>query len=323
MPNNLTLLDVAKNHGSAAEIALIESVMTHSPELSAFPSTVLQGTSFTTVDRHKLPNTGFTWANEGIAPSKSLFKTRQVACHIFRGAVNADKAVVDAFNMERKSPGKYQALEADGVARSAMIELGKQIYYGTDEDAKGFPGLRQLWAAHFPLSGIGINATGTSANAATSVYAVKFGEQYAQVVWGGNKVLSLPPFRTESAKDANGGQYDAYVSNLTSWVGLQCVHPAAIGRIYNLTTEVGKGLTDVLIAQLLALFPVGFTPDALFMTRQSRLQLQLARTVVLQGNGNAGTMGSTGGLVAPLPTEAGGIPIVVTDNILNTEAIVV
>ena len=177
-----------------------------------------------------------------------------------------------------------------------------------------------MWAAHFGLSGIGVNATGTSANAATSVYAVKFGEQYTQVIWGGSKVLQLPPFRIESVTDGNGGQYDAYVSNLTSWVGLQCAHPAAIGRIYNLTQEVGKGLTDALIAQLMAKFPVSFTPDALFMTRQSLFQLQMSRTVVLQGNG--GSMGSSSGLVAPIPTEAGGIPIIVTDNILNTEAIV-
>lgn len=121
--------------------------------------------------------------------------------------------------------------------------------------------------------------------------------------------------------DAAGGQYDAYVSNLTAWIGMQCVHPYSIGRIYNLTAEAGKGLTDALLADLLALYPVGFMPDAWFMSRRSRTQLQKSRTVVLQGNGGKGSIGSESGLVAPLPTEAFGIPIVVTDNIMNTEVL--
>lgn len=320
MPNVITLLDSAKSKSSASERALIESVMTVAPEFTVFPAEVIQGTSFTTIDRHQLPNTGFTWANEGIAPSKSLLKTRTVGCHIFRGAVNADKAVADAYNLERGA-GKYQATEADGVARSAMIELGKQIFYGLDEDAKGFPGLRAIWAAHFGISGIGVDATGSSANQATSAYAVKFGPQFAQLVFGGNKVLSLPPFKEQSVTDANGGQYDAYVSNLTSWVGLQCAHPAAIGRIYNLTEQAGKGLTDALVAKLLSKCPIGFTPDAIFLTRQSRYQLQVSRTIALQ-SGGVGNPDGGQGLIAPLPTESQGIPLICTDSILNTEAIV-
>ncbi|MDV2812621.1 hypothetical protein, partial [Klebsiella pneumoniae] len=58
-----------------------------------------------------------------------------------------------------------------------------------------------------------------------------------------------------------------------------------------------------------------------FISRRSRTQLQKSRTVVLQGNGSKGSIGSESGLVAPLPTEAFGIPIVVTDNIMNTEVL--
>jgi hypothetical protein len=321
--SKISLLDAAKSGSTRAEIALIESVMTYAPELMTFPIEVINDTEFDTLDRHELPATGFTNANEGVAPSKSKFKVRKHQCFIFRGAVNADKAVADAFNLKRGA-GRFQAIEADGVGRSAVIEIGKQIFYGIDEDAKGFPGLKAIHTAHAETLGanaLSLDATGTSANAATSVYAVKFGDTFCKVIFGGKKVLSLPPFKEQSVSDDNGGQYEAYVSNLTSWVGLQCANPFAIGRIYNLTTQAGKGLTDAVLAAYLAKCPVGFKPDAFFMTRQSQYQLQVSRTVVLQGNGN-GDIGSKSGAIAPVPTEAFGIPIVVTDSILNTEAIV-
>jgi hypothetical protein len=309
----LNLLDVAKLKGNRKEIGLIESVMTAAPELSAIAARTIRGTSYQTVDRTALPNTGFANANEGIVPSKSDFATKTVECFIFRGAVNVDKAVASA---HEDGAAALTAIEADGVGRSAGIEIGKQVWYGTAEDSKGFPGLRSLCPA-----GMKLDATGTTAGTGSSVYGVKFGPQFVQMVYGGGSVLSLPPFREQSVTDAAGGQYDAYVSNLTAWIGMQCVHPYAIGRIYNLTAENGKGLTDSLLAGLLELYPVGFEPDAWFMTRRSRTQLQRSRTVVLQGNGARGSVGSAEGLVAPLPTEAFGIPIIVTDNLLNTEVL--
>ena len=311
MPS-LNLLDLTKLRGHAREVGLIESVMTAAPELTVIPGRTIKGSTFKTVDRTKLPNTGFTNANEGIAPDKSSFAMKLVECHIFRGAINVDKAV--AMDYE-DGPAALQRIESEGVGRSAGIEIGKQIFYGTDEDAKGFPGLQALCPA-----GMVVDATGTGGNVGTSVYAVKFGPQFVQLIWGGGSTLQLPPFREQAVNDGNGGQYDAYVSNLTAWVGLQCVHPYAIARIKNLTAQNGKGLTDSLLADLLAKFPVGFTPDAFFMARQSRTQLQKSRTVVLQGNGK-NDVGSQSGPVAPIPTEAFGIPIITTDNLLITEAI--
>lgn len=312
MPS-LNLLDLTKLRGHAREVGLIESVMAAAPELAVIPGRTIRGTTYKTVDRTTLPVTGFTHANEGIQPSKSSFAMKLVECHIFRGAINVDKAV--AMDHE-DGPAVLQRIEAEGVGRSAGIEIGKQIFYGTDEDAKGFPGLQALCPA-----GMRVDATGSTAGGATSVYAVKFGPQFVQLIYGGGSTIQLPPFREQAVTDAGGGQYDAYVSNLTAWVGLQCVHPYAIGRICNLTAQAGKGLTDSLLADLLAKFPVGFTPDALFMSRQSRTQLQKNRTVTLQGNGK-GDVGSLSGNIAPLPTEAFGIPIITTDNLLNTEAIV-
>ena len=56
------------------------------------------------------------------------------------------------------------------------------------------------------------------------------------------------------------------------------------------------------------------------MSRRSRRQLQVSRTVTLFGNGSTKPSGGLA-TVAPIPTEYDGIPIIATDSILNTEAI--
>lgn len=308
----MTLLELTKKHGHSREVGLIEAISVAAPELAIFPSRVIKGTSFKALVRTSLPATGFTHANEGIPASTSGYATKIVECFIFRGAVNVDKAIADA---DEDGPSMFQAVEASGVGRSAAIELGKQIFYGTAEDAKGFPGIREQVG-----STMIVDATGSTANEASSVYAVKYGPQYAQLIYGSSQTLSLPPFRIQSITDANGGQYDAYVSNLTAWVGLQLVNGDALGRIKNLTAQAGKGLTDALLADLLHKFPVGMRPDAFFLSRRSLSQLQKSRAVVLQGNGR-GDIGSVSGTVAPVPTEAFGVPIIVTDSISDKEAI--
>jgi len=313
--STLSLLELTKLRGHDREVGIIESVVTAAPELEAIPGRTIKGTIYKTVDRTSLPNVGFTNANEGIAAGKSGFTMKQVECYIFRAGITVDKAI--AMDYE-DGPAALQAIEAQGVGRAAGIALGSQVYYGTTKDGKGFPGLKDIVTSTTTVT----SPNAASSGAGTSVYALKFGPQYVQMIYGGGTTIQLPAFRDQSITDANGGQYDAFISNLTAWVGLQCVHPYAVGRIKGLGTTTGASantLNDSVIADLLATFPVGFAPDALFMSRQSRSQLQKSRSVVLMGNGKASSIGGEGGVIAPIPTEAFGIKIICTDNISNSE----
>ena len=78
-----------------------------------------------------------------------------------------------------------------------------------------------------------------------------------------------------------------------------------------LTADTGKGLTDLLIADLLSRFPASRPPTELVMNRRSLMQLQKSRTAT-----------NATGAPAPIPTESFGVPIIVTDQISSTEALV-
>lgn len=314
----LTMLDIAKLNGNDKVVGLIEENLKFAPEVAQFPMRTIKGTSYKTGIRTALPTTAFRGANEGQTPSKSTFVNRLVEAYIFGGQIEVDKAVADAHEDGAEA---LQAIEALGVMQSAMQKIGSQIWYGVSTDAKGFPGAKAatvFGASTAVGDALTINATGATASTASSVYAVKFGDQHSTLIGGNNKAWELDPFTIQQIVAANSGKLTAYVAGLTGWIGLQIAHENCVRRIANLTAETNKGLTDALLAQLLATFPIGFVPDAIFMSRRSRTQLQTSRSVVLQGNAK---VRPDQPVVAPIPTEYDGVPIFATDSILNTDAI--
>lgn len=313
------LLDIAKLNGNDAAVGLVEENLKYAPEVGLFPARTISGTSYRTVMRTGLPSAGFRSANDGFDPTKSTFVNKLVETYIFGGRIEVDKAVADAYE---DGASAWQAIEAMGIGEAAIRALGSQVFYGTGQDAKGFHGLKALsvFGTTTPVGGdaFTINAGGTTADTASSVYAVKFGPQYAQMVVGMGGSFDLPEFRLESITGENSKQLPGYVSDLCAWVGMQVMSENSVRRIANLTADSGKGLTDSLLASVLETFPVGVTPDAFFMSRRSRRQLQASRTVTLFGQGKGRPDQP---VIAPLPTEYEGIPIVATDSILNTDAI--
>lgn len=307
-----TLLDIAKLNGSDVVVGLIEEVITSAPEFSVLPARTIRGTSYKTVSRTAYPSVGFRQANAAATAGQSTFVNRMVECFILSALVTADKAVANAYE---DGAAAWQAMEAVGVMRQALIEVGQQIFYGTNTthggNSNGFPGLLQL----HDTTNMVVDAGGTTDNVSSSVYLCATGTQNTQLILGNNTSLELSEWRPETISGV-----PSYVADLTGWIGLQMVNPNAVARIKKLTTDSGKGLTDALIASALSKFPVGTQPNVIFMNRRSAYQLQASRTVTLNVGPTAKASGAME-IVAPTPTSAFGIPIVVTDNIVSTETL--
>jgi hypothetical protein len=314
-----TLLDIAKLNGNDAVVGLIEENLRFAPELSHLPYRTIRGTSYKTGIRTGLPTAQFRGANEGVTLSQSVFRQALIECFPLSIEMQADAAVADA---DEDGRAAYLAKEADGAMRSALQTLGRQIFDGVSADAKGFPGLKSATPAGTSTAqgnALTIDATGTTASTASSVYLVAAGVKDIHVVGGRNTTFELEPeWIRQQVAASGGGVFTAFTNALASWCGLQLGHENAVRRIYNLTADSGKGLTDALLARALATFPVGVMPSVIFMSRRSRMQLQISRTVVLQGNARVRPDQAT---IAPVPTEYEGIPIVATDSILDTDAI--
>ena len=318
----LNFLDLAKANSNDAVAGIIEDLTNISPELGIFPASeellsepgIL---SYKTLHRTSRPTVAFAHNAEGFDASKSDLRLMDHECFRFGARVEAFKHIAD--NWRRGGAAGYQAFEAAGVVDAALQKIGSQIWYGTSSDAKGFPGIKAFSAFGGTYT---YNAAGTTATTASSVYMVKFGERFCQLMpalaRNGTGLLDLPDFMVESILDANSKKAWAYTSELSSYVGLQIAAAHSVVRGCNFTADSGKTVTDAKLNAMLRLFPANFMPDRIFMSRRSLQQLQDSRTVTLYGQG---TTRPNQELVAPIPDNFEGIPIVTTDNILNTDAI--
>ena len=298
-----TLLDIAAANGSDAVVGLIDEASKAHPELTAGAARTIRGVHYKTRVRTALPSVGFRNANEGVAATKPTYESRLVECYILNPRWECDKAVAD-----RYEDGAEAYIAEDGVAmlEAAMQALASQFYYGTGNDAKGFPGL----LAAYDSTNMVVDAGGTTADTGSSVWAVRFGPREVTWVYGNDGDLALSDVVEERVTDGSGNPFTAYCQEILARPGLQVASVYSIGRIKKLTEDSGKGLTDDLISTLLSKFPVGKRPEVLFMTRRSLRQLQQSRTAT-----------NATGAPAPIPTEAFGVPIQPTDAIVDTEAL--
>jgi hypothetical protein len=302
----LTLLDIAKLNGSDAVVGLIEEAMKAHPEITLGAARTIKGLNYKTMVRTAVPAVAFRSFNEGTAATKSTFENRLVECFLMNPIWECDKAVADAYEDGAEA---LIALEGMGIMEGAMQQLAKVFYYGTDAtfgDVKGFPGLLQMHDA----TNMVVDATGAAANTGSSVWAVRFGAQHVQWVYGGDGQLDLSDVSEVRLLDASSNPYMAYHQEILARPGLQVGSVYSVGRIKKLTAEAGHTLTDSLVYELLGKFPTGIKPDVLLMSRRSLHQLRNSRTAT-----------SPTGTPAPIPTEVEGIPIAVTDAISNVEAL--
>jgi hypothetical protein len=103
------------------------------------------------------------------------------------------------------------------------------------------------------------------------------------------------------------GRFWAYAHEISAYCAHKIGSDYAVHRLANVQTA----LDDDDIAALLNTFPVGFECDALVMNRKAAKLLRESRTAT-----------SPTGQPAPFVESAFGKPVIVTDTILSTEAVV-
>src|SRR5262245_4267661 len=134
-----SLLDIAKANG--VEQVINEASKVH-PELTELASFPLKGLTVRSVVYTGASNTtgSFRTANAGTADISETSEERDFQCYVAEPRIEEDRAVADRFDrgavawMEGKS-GRILDLE--------MLAWCKQFYYGSGNNAAGFPGLIQ------------------------------------------------------------------------------------------------------------------------------------------------------------------------------------
>lgn len=309
----VTLADIVKLNDMNLSDIDVTDLLQDAPLLAALAAaTASNGTNHSYLKETGAPVVGFRAVNQGRFNSTDTDTKVEIALQILDASFTCDKALADAYT--KGGAPAYLARRGKRALKAAFAGAEKQIIYGTGNDADGFTGLAQCPTVDALADNLHVvNAGGTTVNGATSVWLIRSvsDESGVTLITGKEGNVEIGDSVVIKQQDANGKSYPAYFTPISGWLGLQVGSAFDIVRIANLTTQAGHTLDDHLLSQAFELFPASKKPTHIVMSRQSRGQLQRSRTST-----------NTTGAPAPTPTDYEQVPIICTDQIVNTEALV-
>lgn len=269
-----------------------------------------QGTVHKYLKQTTASSAAFRAALAGLTKTASADTLVTDTLTILDGSFSADVALAQAY---KNGKDAYLQRELVRTLKQAMFQVESQIINGVNNDASGFVGLRddtQLDALADAMVEA-VATAGTTADEQSSVYLIRMGDDDVSVVMGNDGQIVVDEDPVVIEKVVNPGTdnttYPAYYTSVTGYVGFQIGGAYSAARLCNIETA----LDDDDIYSGLALFPAGRQPNLIVMNRPSLKLLRASRTAV-----------NATGAPAPRPTEVDGIPIVVTDGVTQTEAVV-
>lgn len=311
MPH-LTLLDIQKKNGTRAEIGMIEEIGLSAPEVTAVAARTITGTTYKTYVRTGVPKVGFRKPNAPANFVVSTYEQRTIELFPMSTMVFCDDLILQA---SEDGEASVMANETSGVAQGAILSAGAQCFYGQRVDADGFPGLYNYIDDSMIMSA---NEAKKNTEEGTSVYAVIEGPRGVQWVYGRDSGIRLGPWKDMNLPKG-GSVVPGKGAKLNSWLAIVNHSKLTAARLKNIGDAEGTTLDDNKIADLLLRFPAGYKPTKLIMNRKALNQLRKSRPVVANSI-NGGSVGGGTITLAPIPTESNGIPILVTDSILDDES---
>lgn len=351
-----TALEIAQGRNTPLTAGLLMAVQTRAPAVAAFDARTTPDKTFNTLSVTALPSSAFVNHNEGFPASRGTLALRSFDCSLIGGQIR--EAVETAREWNRTHPNvgyTYFDLQAQLKMMADTRHIEKQMFYGTSNDAKGFPGMKELtpYVAANVLALTAspddtdfvksvINAGGTTATTASSVYSVVYGEiDGCQLVLGndqGGELFQLGEIIQQAIAPDSNAPNNLLMHNIAEMIGYvglsvsgmnqtpNSVVPVqyALRRLANVTADSGCTVTDSKLEKLALAHGDGIRPNAFYMSPRSGDQLATSRSatsVTLFLGGMPKAKDSVASLQAPRPDNYEGIPIVYTSAIRNVDAI--
>lgn len=350
MPN---ALQIAQGRQVLLTQGVVMALIAETQLLGSLDARTSASTKFMSLALTGLPTAGpFINYGEGFTSSDATMEVREFDCSLVGGQVKAERITAQKWDKEHAASGySWFDLQTTTKLTAQGVELEKQIIQGTAYDAKGFPGLKELLpyisanllattetAAKYNFARSVLNAGGSTANTASSVYAIIEGELGVQLVMGDDMGGNSELFRmsemvtSNEAPDASqptkkslhdlqqfSGHIGLSMSGFNQTPGAVVPRQYTARRIANLTAQVGYTLTDALMSKLSRMFGNGKRPTKFIMGTRSGEQLAASRqaTAVNVNLGAGPAVTQSFNTYPPPPENWNGIPIVYADNAIG------
>lgn len=331
---------------------IYDGVITDTPLIRALPGRSFTGTRFKTLGRYSIPEGRFLDRNEGYVSGEVTWAVQESEAKRIGSMAKALKSSTLEWNQANQFGLDFMSESIRAQLEGDFLHLEKQCIYGTENDPKGFLGLKQLtpatldstlpdgkYAADFQYKKTTLNAGGSTSSTATSVYLLRTGPQGVELLFGGPQGMEgflnysdITEYAADEVDPVDGVKkhLEYFKSTGEGYVGLgvsgmntsgeRVIPQHAVRRIYNITNDTGKGLTAALLRRAISMFPTGRRPNLIVMNTRAQDMLTNSVSYQLMAQLGQSPSSSFNPSLQPL-TSFDGIPIVVTDHIRNDEAI--
>ncbi len=320
-----TLLDVVTRTEPGGGIAaLVEQLQKQSVLLEDahwIPGNMPTGHKFSS--RTALPTVEWRKFNQGVTPSKSRAATVTESAGMLEGRSEVD---VDLAKLHGNQAA-YRMSEDTGFTQAMVHEVESMAFYGsTLTSPEKFQGLAPRMNATADLGGgqiIKVDAS-PSGSDQTSIWLVGWGENSVSMFYPtgfGKTGIESIDRGIQDVDDGTGKMFMAYVTVFKWHVGMMVKNWTKVARLCNIDTSAKDPTADTLVPKMIeaidALGPMAGTRPVFYMNRTAKTLLH--QQVRYSTKNSTLTTESPGG--QPV-TSFLGIPIRVTDAILNTEAVI-
>lgn len=294
------------NDQNVADIDGISDLLQDAPLLQTLASeSASNGTQHKYLKETSAPVVGFRSINDGRDHGHSNDTKVSIDLALLDCSFHVDSAFADEYRYGKEA---WIARESQRALQAGFFKAEEQLIYGTGgASSDGFTGLAD--ASTIDALADEMVVDGGGATALSSVYLIRSVDALTDVtlITGNDGNISVGASYEQMMAGSSTGMFNAYVTPVQAYLGLQIGSIYSIGRIANLDASA-NGLTDDKISEALSNFPAARPATHLVMNRRSLQQLQASRTAT-----------NPTGAPAPFPQSAFGVDIVVTDAIVNTE----
>lgn len=297
------------NDQNVADIDGISDLLQDAPLLQTLVAEFASnGTQHKYLKETSAPVVGFRSINDGRDHGHSNDTKVSVDLALLDCSYHVDSAFADEYRFGKEA---WIARESQRALQAGFFKAEQQLIYGTGASAAGFTGLAD--ASTIDALADGMVVDGGGAANLSSVYLVRSVDALTDVtlITGNDGNISVGASYEQMMAGSSTGMFNAYVTPVQAYLGLQIGSIYSVGRIANLDNGA-NGLTDDKISDALSNFPAARPATHLVMNRRSLQQLQASRTAT-----------NPTGAPAPFPQSAFGVDIVVTDAITDSETALV
>lgn len=263
------------------------------------------GTLHKYLRRYTAAGAGFRTIGTGVTNAAEVFEDVSISCKYLDASFERDVALAAGF---RGGLSGYIKKETLAALKSGFAALERSIFTNV---GSAFDGLLQFndYAVHG-----GSQVVDAGGSGGKSVWLLRWAEDGVALIAGNDGRVDMQwdddtPTMVRVA--ASGGYRSGYLVTLGAWFALQVGSTYDAARICNLDGTSDDLLTDDLIAAGISKFAATRQPNMIVMNRTALKELRDSRTAT-----------NPTGAPAPFPTEAFGVPIVVTDILGDSESAV-